>query len=470
MKRFWLVLLSLGLIVAFSTSAMAVDVKFSGSFYAAGMYQDKITFMDNTANFSTAFYYQRLRLQTDFIVSPGLSLVTRLDAMERAWGAVRYTPTANLGGGTGTAPPGSDIYSAGTTAENENIAFDYAYIKYASPIGLFTVGYQGDGTWGTPFGNYDSPVGKVQYMGQFGPVTVIANVAKFKEQSYSAKVPATTTTDRDIDMYVLAGVYSFKGGAAGLLWKNYRNAAGRALGFEQNVHFLLPYAIVQLGPVKVQAEVIYGLGDYMKYETGINNSKLDNLAGWVDATVDLGIVYFGGSVAYVSGDDPTTLDKKEGGFITGGADWNPCLILFNYDRYYWAGATPGYNGTQNPNSNDNPFLSPSSAGMTNALFFQGRVGVRPLVPLDVVASVSYAQADKKFVPPSPSVYGGSSTAVLNNSYGWELDVTATYKITNNLSYMLGAGYLFTGDYFKGTSNANAVTNDFLLINKLTLTF
>jgi hypothetical protein len=58
---------------------------------------------------------------------------------------------------------------------------------------------------------------------------------------------------------------------------------------------------------------------------------------------------------------------------------------------------------------------------------------------------------------------------------------ATYKITNNLSYMLGAGYLFTGGYFKGvqggsagggwTANASGPTqDDYMLINKLTLTF
>lgn len=35
MKRFWLVLLSLGLVMAFSASAFAVDVKFSGSYFAA---------------------------------------------------------------------------------------------------------------------------------------------------------------------------------------------------------------------------------------------------------------------------------------------------------------------------------------------------------------------------------------------------------------------------------------------------
>ena len=37
----------------------------------------------------------------------------------------------------------------------------------------------------------------------------------------------------------------------------------------------------------------------------------------------------------------------------------------------------------------------------------------------------------------------------NGSYGTEIDLTGTYKITDNLSYMLGVGYLFTGDYFKG---------------------
>jgi hypothetical protein len=37
--------------------------------------------------------------------------------------------------------------------------------------------------------------------------------------------------------------------------------------------------------------------------------------------------------------------------------------------------------------------------------------------------------------------------------------------------MLGIGYLFTGDYFKGgDSGTNKVNDDYMLINKLTLTF
>ena len=141
MKRSWLILLSLGLIMAISTSAFALDVKFSGSFEAAGMYLDKTTFMKGTTNDgpSTAFYFQRLRVQTDFIISPGLSLITRFDAMERAWGASRSAPSSNVDS-LGILP-----LSAGTTAENENIAFDYAYILYHSPIGSFNIGYQRNG-------------------------------------------------------------------------------------------------------------------------------------------------------------------------------------------------------------------------------------------------------------------------------------------------------------------------------------
>ena len=88
MKRFWLVLLSLGLVMALSSPAMAVDVIFSGDFQIAGMYLDKTKLVKDTGEDgpSTAFYYQRLRVRTDFVVSPGLTLITRFDALEKSLG------------------------------------------------------------------------------------------------------------------------------------------------------------------------------------------------------------------------------------------------------------------------------------------------------------------------------------------------------------------------------------------------
>lgn len=72
MKSFWLVLLSLGLIMAFSTSALAVDIKVAGDFYVGGLYLDKTSLKEQENGIvvddpSTAFFYQRLRVGTDFV-------------------------------------------------------------------------------------------------------------------------------------------------------------------------------------------------------------------------------------------------------------------------------------------------------------------------------------------------------------------------------------------------------------------
>ena len=47
MKRFWLVLLSLGLVMAFCASAFAVDVNVSGEYFVGGLYLNKISVNDS---------------------------------------------------------------------------------------------------------------------------------------------------------------------------------------------------------------------------------------------------------------------------------------------------------------------------------------------------------------------------------------------------------------------------------------
>jgi hypothetical protein len=442
MKRFWLVLLSLGLIMAFSASAFAVDVKVSGEYYVAGMYLNKTNLADQNTNPSTAFYFQRLRVGTDFIVSPSLKLVTRFDAMERIWGGARSAVGTTLAAD-----------SAGTRAEDENIAFDWAYIDYQSPIGIFKVGYMEYGATGTVFGNSTYPAGRIRYYSYpiQGSININADISKIKDQSSSA-VTSATWTDLDNDVYGIEGTYKWNDGKAGMKINYYRYAEKRLTpdNYKKTYFLFTPYTIAKIGPVNLQAELNYATGNLKQYDTtSPSDVKLENISGWIDATANLGMTYVGGTVAYVSGDDPGTPDKQEGGTLNGGTDWNPCLILFNYyDRTYWVGALAG---------ND---TSTNSGPMSNAWFFQGRAGVKPIPQLDAMLSVSYAKADKK------------PTGFTGGSYGWEVDVTGTYKITNNLSYMLGIGYLFTGDYYKGVNagGTNEVVDDYMLINKLTLTF
>ena len=459
MKRLWLILLTLCLAAVFSVSAMAVDVKVSGEFYAAGLYQDKTTFMKNTANEgpSTAFYFQRLRVRTDLVIVPGLSLVARFDAMERSWGATRSTPGSTL-----------MIDSAGTRAENENIAFDWAYISYLSPIGMFVVGYAQYGMWGTEFSNSEIPTGQINWSKMWSGISTYTwiKVTKRKDNSYSA-INSTTYSDRDNDEY-MGGITRYgKNYEVGLLFDFLRYADGRNgvvaypldYGYVSTGYLLSPYTKLKLGPVSVEAELNYAWGNYLKFDglhTGYQDMSLSNLQAYLKAVADFGPVYVGGIFAYVAGDDPGTTDRVEGGYLTGGREFKPALMLFNTERSDWAGSIPGYNAGANALGMT---YGSVNGPMSNAWFFQLRAGVKPISGLDIMAAVSFANADKK-----------PTAAWLYNDYGYEVDLTANYKITNNLSYMLGGGYLFTGKYFKGTGDGNEVRDNFMLINKLTLIF
>jgi len=486
MKKFWLVLLSLGLVIAFSASAFAVDVKISGSYYAAGMYLNGTTLIkDNgltqqSEGPSTAFFYQRLRVQTDFIVSPSLKLITRFDAMERVWGGQRSEPGII-----------TDSQSAATRAENENIAFDWAYIEYVSPIGMFDVGYMDDGGWGTIFGDSSVPRGIISWAAEKGPWTAFFQILKLNDNSKSFHpLSFNNSTDNDTDKYQAGGFYKWKGGETGLLFIYYRDASMRPYyplpgfdaGMTGNVYVLQPYVIANFGPVKLQAELDYAFGNVKMDNPDLSDydMRVDNLAGWVDATVNLNQFYFGGSVAYVAGNDWSKynstynsvlhtgqMDVIKGGFLTGGMDWNPTLILFNNERHYWGGAIRGNNMTSTYMNYLSTQFNLNDTGMYNAWFLQGRAGIRPTDKLDIMASISYAWADNKTLPANDS---GSPPDAVGATYGTEIDLIGTYKISNNLSYMLGFGYLFTGDYFKGYDPTAEVRDNFIAINKLTLTF
>ena len=361
-----------------------------------------------------------------------------------------------------------DRQSAGTRAENENIAFDWAYVEYTSPIGLFSVGIQNDGAWGTVFFNSSVPHGLILYAIQVGGFTAFAEIVKITEQSKMA-INSSTATDNDANNYQAGVVYEWKTGEAGLLGVYYHDKSGKAnTGAVGRLYVLQPYAIVNLGPVKIQAEVDYAWGK-IKYDDAVApDIKVDNLAGWIDATADLNQFYLGATVAYVAGNEWTlgSQEKIKGGLLTGGMDWNPTLILFNNERTYWAGAIPGNWFSSTLNNDVAPQFGIDDTGMYNAWFFQARAGIRPVDKLDIMASVSYAKAVN-------TTWAGTSIGLpdfVSKEYGTEIDLVATYKITNNLSYMLGAGYLFTGDYFKGFDKTADVRDNLLVINKLTLTF
>jgi hypothetical protein len=401
-------------------------------------------------------------LNTQFVVHPGLTLVTRADVMERAWGAPRFAAATGAGA--------ADDRSAGTRAENENIAFDLAYVQYVSPIGIFLAGYQIDNVWGTTFGDTSQPTPKIGYMLPIpGVKGLLLGLQTGKnpdgERSWGAWNGSFQdgSQDRDNNFYTAFVRYSTKGLETGILFKYIRNAVNRdallqtpPVGIKQQFFIATPYAKAQAGPVAVEGQIYYVTGRVkLEDDLGLGIAetarKVDGWSAYLSATADFGIAYAGGTFAWISGDKQETGDKMEGGVLTGGLDWNPCLIMFNSERNYWAGPIAGYDGKSN------------GAPMSNAFFAQVRAGVKPIDKLDVMASLSWA---KMHISDARSLGMQSG-----RDYGWEVDVTGTYKITNNLSYMLGGGYWFVGKYYKGSgAPGHELKNDFLVINKLTLTF
>ena len=452
MRKVWLVLLSLGLIAVFSSSAMAVDVKVGGEFFAAGMYLNKTT-LEKDLGVATAFYYQRLRMKTDFIVSPGLTLTARMDIMDRQWGA-RTSAAADY------TPYGS----AGTRREKENIAFDWLYLTYISPVGMFQVGAMDDYAWGTVFGDASKPSFKVSWIAAVNNLIAGVQIIKEIDNSPSAVNTSSQANDNDLNAYAAFLIYNFKNGSVGYLFRYNRDATNKTAAFfpfTVNVFSHVPYFKVKLGPVALEGEANYlhGAVDFAGPLSNVT-AKVDSWEAYLSAKADFGIAYVGGTFAWLPGQiNPDEAAANFGvnatrltGMLTGGTDWNPCLIMWNNERSYRSGSLSGWNGSTVDN------ISMNGSGMSNAYFFQLKGGVKPVDKLDINLAVSYANATVK---PAGFLY---------NDYGWEIDATATYKITNNLSYMLGGGYLFTGKYFKGTQESNNVQDDYLILNKLTLTF
>jgi hypothetical protein len=184
-------------------------------------------------------------------------------------------------------------------------------------------------------------------------------------------------------------------------------------------------------------------------------------------------VLVGFRFVYSRGDDPETEDKMEGGFrsyLDVDKGFNPCLILFDQEYNHWMVAG-GRRSTQ---------TVPALVGNTNSLngiktyvqnvwLYQlyGRVAATPKLSFD--ASFTYANADQLPTHNNVPTWRGGKK-YLDKEYGKELDLTLKYKIYDNLEYMIGAAYLWTGDYFKGSDPNAKLSDTYLITHKLTLTF
>jgi len=454
MKKLLVVLLSLGLIVAFGATASAADVKFGGSYYLVGIYQDNPTLADTTG-YSHALFYQRVRLQPVFQIAEGLTFTARLDALQQQWG------NTNWKGGTDDLTATRKLSAVNydpVRGVQENFEFERGYVTFMTGIGQFQVGYQNVDDWGTDFGDYSNTRPRIAYATKLGPVTVALTYEKVYESDTAggAGAYATTTTayptyvDADKDTYAISATYNGKGMEAGLLYKYYAYNNTRPTGYKTQLNLLAPYMKATFGPLYVEGELQYWFGKAAAYEAplaGTADIDLSAYGAYLKAKMNAGPAYFGALFAYVSGDDGSDATKSKANPGGGGTNLAPALILMNDALNTWTAGTTDSSPTGVTSSKYNVIIY-------NAFF-----GFNPTPKINVEAALTYANVDK--------ITAGVDR---DKNLGMEFDVKATYKIYDNLSYMVGAGYLWAGDYFKGVGGTTKVDNDYLLLNQLTLSF
>jgi len=472
MKKFLIVLAAMGFIVAFSASAFAVDVQFSGSYYVAGIYVDKPS-LNKDQNTTTgvagpqAFYFQRLRVMTTFKVAEGLNLVTRFDALERRWGDNRWQ---------GTGDTYNRTNAAGTVQVQENIEFERAYLDFTTKIGRFNIGYQNFVSWGTSFHDSDLTRAGIKYIVPIGPLTVIAAIEKPQGGDSNVGSNNGTASDADNQVYDLGAIYKWSTGDAGLIYQKGINKTARPTANRySDLNIFIPYAKMKFGPVYFEAEAIAGFGDLRKFDDqgaalGNKDVSAAQYALYLHGKADIGPAYVGGRFVYLSGDDPKTTDKVEGSLMTpllSGDSFNPCLIMWNTQYTKWVGNVQSARSALGAN----PFTGTAGGQDTyidNAWIYQLYGGFKPTPKFDIMASVTYAVADKK--PYSGWTTAGGGVEFQSDVYGTEIDVTAKYKVFDNLEYMVGFAYLITGDYFKGADPNFNKSDNYLLMHQLTLSF
>ena len=441
---------------------------------------------------AASLFHQRLRVQTEFKVAEGLFLTTRFDALERNWGDRRernnnnqypYVTPSTVGTvetasrradhtytavpATATTPAVTGFYN---TQEQANIEFERAYITANLPFGQLNVGYYQDIQWGTLWLDTITTRPAIGLAVPVGPWTFVAKWKKNLEGSVGTTDynKIGYINDSDADIYDVAVRYAAKSWEAGVLFE-YGDSRGNKASdqaawpsFATTIYAALPYFKATFGPVYLEGEGAYYFGTQKAFDTNVNPAvnaargedvDWDGWSAYLHAKVDLKPAYVGAMIVYSTGDDPTTRDV-EGGInasLVAGQAFTPALILWN-DPYYTVFGAPG--AKTRTNLNDPSRLQ----FMDNCLFVQGYVGVKPTPKWDIVLKASWAKADEK-----PAGYE-------DDVYGTEVDLVATYKIFDNLSYMVGAAYLFTGDYFKGAVSTTNLENQYMLMHQLTLTF
>ncbi|MDY6904471.1 MAG: hypothetical protein SWH61_07270 [Thermodesulfobacteriota bacterium] len=421
MKKFTVLAMAACLAFALAVPAMAVDVDFSGYYRVRGFYNSNITLNDQTPE-SEAYYDNRFRLQTVFKATDTLSVTTRFDVFD------------------------DDNFGA---QQEGNIDWDRVYMTALTDVGMFIIGHQQAGVWGLDVFDDDYNDDRIKYVGKSGPVTFGAIIQKTQEQDSTTAFTADGEADADTDVYYAFGIFKQDNIEAGLLGAYARNndpsyttTVGGIVytlpGYTMTKQALLPYWKLAFGPIGFQGEIVWESGEYDWDSLVVQDTDISALSYNVEGSFDLDMAHLYLGWASVSGQEQAEVVKMisgQGGELTignasyGGLgdDFNP-LALFTDDM-------------------GGKILNSGVGQIRGVELLYAGADVTVNDDLTVSGIIGQANADEAY------------TGDIDDDYGMEIDVSATYKIMDNLEYSCTLAYLMTGDLLGYDLGAKTATVD-----------
>jgi len=459
MKKLTAIALATAAIMIFAIPAMAVDVDLSGDYVVRGYFMDNTDLSDNSGA-SDAYMSMRFRLNTVFKVNDVLSLTTRLDAPHDRELGTRDDLTSN---------------------ERDNIDIDRVYLTAKLDMCELHIGRMGAGTFGTAFndiGYFEAD--QIKLVHHMDPLTATLTYQKRSEgdgMNRNAGGLLDADADLDEDRYYASLTYKAEGVESGLLLGYYNDksmsdtspttVSGVSVPSPLKSKYWLvnPYIVTDVGPVKVEGELVWYTGDAADFyvDGAADDIDYDAMAWHLKASMDAGPTDVSLGWAHVDGQESSSTERT---YIKTsdleGADFQPLLILTGY----YMDANLGGIGNLNARNMRNT-TTPIGGMATQYLGFDiyyGTIGFAPMENMSIYGTVAVAQADETDY--AKTLLGVTS---MDDDIGWEYDVGLTLKLMDNLTYKAVLGYLRPGDMWKLGTTAD-VDNTWSALQTLKVTF
>jgi hypothetical protein len=428
MKKVLSTVAALGLVAGMATAAQALEFSVSGYYFVEGTHMNSadgtgvVTTSDGLLSGLASGVTVDDEAPNDdywnheFVIKPVIKVNDKISMKSKI-----YLAAAKFG---------TDANNTAVDQTGNEITVHHLFMEYKSPIGLVRLGRTSAGLWAGDFLSSDLNGNRIMYLPNFLPQNFGACVFIQKMQENDSAA-GNDLVDADQDLYEASAWYKTKDLHINLGYDFYDMNQAATSDFTR--HRIKGYYNQNIANIYAEMEFSYDWGTQDWDAIGVDDTDISTLALMADVGMKMDKLDVGMMFIYASGDDDTSDNDNESAMthVYGGLgeQFQPYTVL-----------TGRHTG----------MLSQDFNGINADMAFHGimSLGVHANFAvtdkLSLNTAIAYAMADTDEVTVAPGV-----TFEIDDEYGWEIDLGASYKLMDNLTYSVNFGYLMTGDFFEG---------------------